>query len=400
MSSFEERRMKSLRIGLFAGAVGCALAVNVSAAEVAPGPRGTVFSLDLNTGTEMVLHSFVRKEKGIFPMSALTPVGEVLYGTTEAGGASRGGTVFAIYRRSGAKTIVHTFNGGLDGFSPDAGLIKLNGLLYGTTDSGGGESCGGSGCGTVYSIDPGSGKESVVYSFKFDGDGNSPGDALIAVGGKLYGTTLGGGSSSCGCGTVFAVDPASGAETVLYSLTGGTDGAWPYAGLVNVSGTLYGTTCCGGGNSNTGTVFAVDSATGAESVVYSFQNGNDVGESPYAGLVKVGGRLYGTTCLGGPGGGGTVFSLNPGNGRARLLHGFQYSDGECPHGLIDVAGTLYGTTEFGGSDNYGTVFSITTSGTETTIHAFDHKDGADPVGNLLYLHGKLYGTTTRGGRSQ
>ena len=62
--------------------------------------------------------------------------------------------------------------------------------------------------------------------------------------GNLYGTTAYGGTY--GGGVVFKVD-TTGAETVLYSFTGGADGANPYAGLLRDSaGNLYGTTTAGG----------------------------------------------------------------------------------------------------------------------------------------------------------
>jgi hypothetical protein len=60
-------------------------------------------------------------------------------------------------------------------------------------------------------------------------------------------------------------------------------------------------------------------ATGKERVVYSFcsqQRCND-GANPYAGVIKINGKLYGTTEGGGTDdqgyaiGGGTVFSLRP-----------------------------------------------------------------------------------------
>jgi uncharacterized repeat protein (TIGR03803 family) len=73
-----------------------------------------------------------------------------------------------------------------------------------------------------------------------------------------YGTTAGGGVN--GNGTVFSVT-TTGAERVRYSFDSGADGAYPYAGLINVNGTLYGTTLQGGGsgcshNAGCGSIFA------------------------------------------------------------------------------------------------------------------------------------------------
>jgi len=89
-----------------------------------------------------------------------------------------------------------------------------------------------------------------LYSFTGaygTGDGWRPlGDLVRDEEGNLYGTTLWGGAS--GYGTVFKLDTA-GTETVLYSFTGGADGAYPSGGLLlDEKGTLYGTTspyCCG-----------------------------------------------------------------------------------------------------------------------------------------------------------
>jgi uncharacterized repeat protein (TIGR03803 family) len=74
--------------------------------------------------------------------------------------------------------------------------------------------------------------------------------------GNFYGTTSGGGAADYG--TVFELD-TSGNETLLYSFTGGADGAYPHAGLVpDSAGNLYGTTLYGGianGASGFGVVF-------------------------------------------------------------------------------------------------------------------------------------------------
>jgi uncharacterized repeat protein (TIGR03803 family) len=119
-------------------------------------------------------------------------------------------------------------------------------------------------------------REKVLYSFGNNyPDGGLPATGLIDVNGTLYGTTENGGETGCvegGCGTVFSVDLKTGAEKVVHFFLGGTDGANPVAGLIDVNGTLYGTTQYGGGGtacggSGCGTVFSVDPSTGAEKVV-------------------------------------------------------------------------------------------------------------------------------------
>jgi len=86
--------------------------------------------------------------------------------------------------------------------------------------------------------------------------------SLIAVNGTLYGTTYAGGVTgweNYGCGTVFSVDPSTGAETVLYSFCSQqncTDGATPVGSLISAKGKLYGTTVAGG-TYDYGTVFVL-----------------------------------------------------------------------------------------------------------------------------------------------
>ena len=81
-------------------------------------------------------------------------------------------------------------------------------------------------------------------------------------------------------------------ESVLHSFHTGGDGLYPEAGLVDVKGTLYGTTEVGGTHDD-GAVFSLDPTTGAETVVYSFAGEPD-GYLPFARLIDVNGKLYGT----------------------------------------------------------------------------------------------------------
>jgi len=129
----------------------------------------------------------------------------------------------------------------------------------------------------------------------------------------LYGVTLFGGA--LGYGTVFVLDPNTGAAQLLHSFRGPKhlDGAYPYAGLIDMKETLYGTTSQGGSSDcfdqGCGTVFALDPGTGAEKVVYSFQDNGSDGQEPAGNLVDITGTLYGTSSQGGDQRDGTVFAL-------------------------------------------------------------------------------------------
>ncbi|MFY9665923.1 MAG: choice-of-anchor tandem repeat GloVer-containing protein [Candidatus Cybelea sp.] len=180
---------------------------------------------------------------------------------------------------------------------------------------------------------------------------------MVDVNGTLYGTTIAGGSFDNG--TVYSIT-TTGTEKVLYSFGNSPDGARPSGDLIDVSGSLYGTTTAGGnvgcasGAMGCGIVYSVTTA-GEEKVLYRFGPGNIGGFNPSGGLIEVNGTLYGTTSGGGSTfsygfGPGTVYSISL-TGHKTKLHNFaRGSDGAFPSGaMIDVQGVLYGTTAYGGS---------------------------------------------------
>src|SRR5581483_6151261 len=130
--------------------------------------------------------------------------------------------------------VLYSFRGGADGANPKAGVVGDSvGNLYGTTSSG-----GTAGSGVVYKLDA-TGHETVLYSFAGGTDGVNPNAGVIRdAAGNLYGTTFYGGTGNVGI--VYKLDTA-GNETVLYSFTGGTDGAHPYGLIRDAAGNLYGT---------------------------------------------------------------------------------------------------------------------------------------------------------------
>lgn len=353
-----------------------------------------------------VLHPFTGS-----PTDGANPVASLiqdsagnLYGTTQSGGLGFG-VVFEV-PKNGPEKVLYSFTGGADGYSPE-GTMALDpaGNLYGTTISG-----GASGSGVVFKLDA-NGNETVLYNFTGAADGGGPYAGLIRDSkGNLYGTTAGGGKTrKCrgGCGVVFEVDPA-GAETVLHSFSG-PDGALPYSGLTRDSaGNLYGVTTQGGA-SGYGVVFEVVKKTGKEKVLYSLTGGTD-GALPYGTLVRnSAGDLYGVAAQGGSANGtagyGVVFEV-PENAPEKVLYTFTGgADGGMPIGSLvaDPAGNLYGTTNLGGiasgSSGYGVVFELPVNAPAMVLYRFTGgADGAYPYGGMvLDSTGDLYGTTFQGG---
>jgi hypothetical protein len=332
----------------------------------------------------------------------------------------------ALAAKPGAQ-VIYGFLGGGDGSNPVSNLIAdAAGNLYGTTEYGG----AGGFYGTVFELvrpttPGGTWTKNALYSFTNHGDGARPTAGVIFdAAGNLYGTTSD--SNAGGYGEIFQLAPPTtqgGAwtESVLYSFTGGKDGAGPHGGLVaDPAGNLYGTTAS--------SVFELSppSAPGdawSFAVLHSFRCCTSDGWNSVAGLVRdQSGNLYGTTEWGGflnsPSCGslgcGTVFKVTPprtpgGIWKQEVLYTFLGSDdGFIPlSGLaLDLAGNLYGTAYSGGTLGGGVAFQLTPPTqpnppwTETVLHNFSYgaADGAAPVASMIFDKiGNLYGTTEFGG---
>jgi uncharacterized repeat protein (TIGR03803 family) len=335
---------------------------------------GTVFKVTPG-GTLTTVYNFCAKAgcaDGADPSAGLVQATDGnFYGTTELGGANCSpygcGTVFKI-TPEGTLTTLHSFCSKMycaDGAGPGGLVQATDGNFYGATWEG-----GAYGRGTVFKITPG-GTLTRLYSFCAQTnctDGQWPSALVQGTDGNFYGTTVIGGTCGArffGCGTVFKITPR-GTLTTLHRFDG-TDGVNPRAGLVLATdGNFYGTTSEGAAcpTWGCGTVFQITPG-GTLTTLHNF-DGTD-GANPYAGLVQAtDGSFYGTTELGGANGWGTVFTITPG-GTLTTLHSFDDTDGSNPSALVQATdGNLYGTTQNGGANTgtrdcdlgCGTIFSL------------------------------------------
>jgi uncharacterized repeat protein (TIGR03803 family) len=140
--------------------------------------------------------------------------------------------------------------------------------------------------------------------------------------------------------------------------------------------------------------------------LYGFDGspGSQDGYKSLAGVIfDTAGDLYGTTQLGGVGG-GTVFELTPTSGGwvESILHNFAGgSDGASPEAplIFDFAGNLYGTTYSGGKTGAGTIFQLSSNGngqwTESVFRLKSADEGGVHPDAPVLLNGQsLYGTTS------
>jgi uncharacterized repeat protein (TIGR03803 family) len=357
---------------------------------------GTIFKMT-PAGAFSLVASFGAASAGAGPRASLLHTADgAFYGTTTLGGAQNQGTLFRM-TADGSLSAVHTFlDDSVDGSQPVAGLVQAaDGAFYGTT-AGTTQLIGSSLFGTVFKLSA-NGVFTVLHTF-IGGptDGAGPTAALVQMAdGNFLGATTGGGVF--GRGTVFWMTP-TGTTVLLHSFGGGaSDGDTPASALIRATdGNFYGTTT-GGGSNGKGTIFRL-SPVGTPTLLYSFSGGVD-GAFPAGVIQATDGNLYGTTSSGGQFNAGTIFRLNLA-GAVTTLHAFNGADGgnSVAPLLQGADGLLYGTTAGGGLYPGGAVFKMTLGGVLTVVAGLSLADGANSTAALVQApDGTLYGTTFLGG---
>src|SRR6266567_3710321 len=335
------------------------------------------------------LYSFADGNHGVNPNGLAQGADGNFYGTTQHGGPNSSGTVFQL---SADETLgdLHSFTGGNDGANPFAALAQgRDGSFYGTTFQGGDYDIG-----AVFRITTSGTFTNLISLNITNGDLPYAGLAL-GVDENFYGTSYQGGAY--GHGTVFRIT-TNGTLTTLWSFTGGADGAFPYAGVLQAAdGMVYGTTYKGGTYGD-GTAFRT-TTNGTLTTLASLNFTN--GAFPYGGLAQGSdGNFYGATSSGGSYGSGTIFRMTP-KGLLTNLYSFTGgSDGRGPAAALlqGSDGNFYGTTAYGGAYDDGTIFRVAPNGTVATLAGFDGFNGANPRATLVQdMDGNFYGTTQNGG---
>lgn len=359
------------------------------------------YSVDVNFGVGMT-RPIVAAPNGDLVQDA---VGN-LYGTTDL---NSGGLVFKLDPND-TLTVLEPLSCDADnGCRPVAGLFRdTNGDLYGTTTG------GANTCGTIFKLDPNDVLTVLKRFFLCGTGGAAPNSQLVSIDGELYGTTERGGTTGCdqrlGCGTIFKITKA-GEARVIYRFTGLADGAYPQSLIRDAAGNLYGV-AYQGGSDNVGTVFKFDTA-GVFTVLHSFGAGsNPDGGNPVGKLTRnnTNGSLTGATRFGGTAGLGAIYRLDADDNESIIHNFFGREGGANPTaGVLDIGGVLYGTTEYGGDlscvvkggRGCGVFYQIGKTGEYSVIHQFagTPEDGSLPFqgGLTLGIDGSIYGATREGG---
>ena len=357
---------------------------------------GTLFEFNPATNSYSVLVDFDGTNKGSDPQSSvIQATNGKLYGLTRLGGLNNVGVMFEYDLSTNTFTKKYDMFAANGQFPQSSLLEATNGKLYGVNRFG-----GASGAGTLFEYDLSLSSYSVLTSFS-TAIGSNPQTPLIqASNGKIYGTTLAGGSGSGG--VIYEYDLSSSTYSVVFNYTAAATGNQPVGGIVQASnGKIYGTTNVGGAN-NLGVLFEFNPIGNTYSVLSTMAS--TLGANPQAALIQASnGKLYGTTRVGGANNLGTLFEFDPGTNIQTKLLDFSITNGTFPLGAVAQAtnGLLYGLTSAGGTQSVGVLYEYNISlNSYTKKIEFNTSSGGVPNGTLLHAaNDKLYGLTSAGGTS-
>ncbi len=355
--------------------------------------HGTIIAFDPVSGKDSLMHIFKNVE-GENPEGELMQASNgLLYGMSPVGGSAAEGVLFCFDIVTRQDSAIFSFTGP-NGDSPNGGLIQAtNGLIYGMTYGGGSHSKG-----TLFSLDPVTGKDSVLINFNVT-NGSAPLGSLIqGTNGLLYGLTQGGGIFNYG--VLFSYDPVTGKDSIRICFKGTARGADnpEYTLLQAKSNIMYGTSSQGG-SADEGAAFSYNPSNGTEDSLLINFTGGTIGAYPDCTFIQgKDGLIYGMAVQGGTHGGGIIFSFDPTTNKDSIRYNF--TGGADGGGPIDklvqdsATGLMYGIAQTGGAYGVGVIFSFNPStNAEKALASLQRYGtggnsgiGAYPGGGLILIH--------------
>jgi uncharacterized repeat protein (TIGR03803 family) len=254
--------------------------------------------------------------------------------------------------------------------------------------------------------------------------GRKGGDTGAGIGAQVVTSTYYGNAGNLlGQGVIMSVNKDGTNAAAFHDFDGWPgDGSYPFYTTPHQAsnGKLYGSTLFGG-TSNWGAVYDYDFSTCSENVI--FNNGQPLGATvPSGGILNYAnvnemsdGKIYSVQTYGGKYSIGGIFRMDKDGSNTQLVHSFSYSydadsstagidyvayttaatnqlsggyvnkyDGSYPYAFVveGADGKIYGTTYYGGAYNYGTVYRCDKNGANYEVINLgnpllrtDYKDG-------------------------
>jgi uncharacterized repeat protein (TIGR03803 family) len=358
--------------------------------------RGVLFSYDILTNTFSFLHDF-DLINGEYPLGnglAEDHNGK-LWGMTTDGGLEDKGVLFSYDTATSVFSKILDFTGP-NGAQPEGSLLMAsNGLLYGSTVTGGLYSGG-----IIFSVDPTTNIFTKLFDLQFAYGAKSYGSMIQSANGLLYGLSYSGGANHHG--VIFSFDPVSLVFQDEFDLLNPT-GEFPNGSLIEANNKLYGATSNGGSFGN-GTVFNYDYSNSTFNSLFNFSPAPSFTDwlHEQGSLTQAfDGKLYGVYQHGGANQNGYLFRYDPVTFDFDICYDFHPTEGYLPmKSVLQCSdGKIYGVVQQGGYWNAGAIFSFEVFTDEFKFaHVFNVDDGMTPMGSLIELaDGNLYGTTSNGG---
>lgn len=362
------------------------------------GNYGRFFSFDF-TNSQYYESANFTSAQGLVWSYLYVEDNQYMYALTTNGGITNSATAIKYDYVNDINYKIQDFNYAVNGERINKQLIHAgNHMFYGVCQIGGVDNLG-----TIFTYDGTTGQYTKLHDFDGANGSDPRGTMLLAADGLLYGTTYTGGANNQG--VLFSLDLANNTYTVLHEFVGLT-GALPNGELIQATdGKIYGMCNIGGAN-GVGVIFDYDITTQTYQKRYDFEpNGLQGGYEPYGGLTEgTANMLFGLARFNdqfGTADYGSIFAFNSITGDFENLHTFDQTNGAQPIGNVffDENGIMYGTALTGGANGNGVFFSFDTlTSGYTNLHDFDFTTtGNGPAGRLSQsLNTKVYGVTQNG----